>query len=129
MTEFLTLYLYIVNYTYIVDISDVTRLTGRMQRNLTEVFIGSPDQDDKKVGVTVFVSTDQEGVMYEVHGKIRRLAKYQYTARCLQVCNWLKPLLTVSAQSQIVSHRLRPGNFNWAQTVILSSNGFCIHNV
>ena len=56
-----------------------------MRRNLTEVFLGSPDQDDKKVGVTVFVSTEQEGFMYEIHGQIRQLAHYPYTAPCLQV--------------------------------------------
>ena len=69
----------------VADISDMKRLTGRVRRDLQEVFIGSPDQVDKKVGLTVFVSTEHEGFMYEVHGKIRQLARYPFTAPCLQV--------------------------------------------
>ncbi len=56
-----------------------------MRRDVREVFIGSPDQEDKKVGVTAFITTAREGFLYEVHGAVKPLARYPYTASCLQV--------------------------------------------
>ncbi len=67
------------------NFSDVQKITGTIKRDIQEVFLGSAGHDDRKVGLTAFISTGQEGYQYEVHGKVRLLATFPYTANCLQV--------------------------------------------
>ena len=54
-------------------------------RSVSDVFIGSPDHPDSKIGMCCFISTEKEGFMYDVQTEPKLLASYPYTAACRQV--------------------------------------------